>query len=347
MKSPERILVTRTDRIGDVVLSIPVIINLRKQFPQSYIAAIVRPYTRELLEGVSFLDEVIVYDKYNTHRGILPSIFFCFLIKKKKFDLALILHPTNRMHLITFFAGIPQRIGWNKKLGFLLTDRLPHTKQKGEKHELEYNLDILRRLNIPIRTKEIILPEKEEMSLWVENFFLQNKLKTGQLIIGLGIGASCPSKIWPPEYFAELAKMFKNELKAKILVVANKKEEELTKNFKERFGEDFIDLTGRLNISRIISLFKRLSLFVGNDSGLIHISSALKIPVVAIFGRADPGLSPQRWKPLGPYSVYIHKNLGCKPCLAHNCEKNFLCLKRITPQEVYKLSLSLIHKTCS
>ena len=93
----------RTDRLGDVILSTPVIKNLRLAYPESYIAFMCRPYTQEALEGNPYLDEVIVYDKYGKEKSLFSSFIFTLSLKKKRFDWAIILHPTNRAHLITFF----------------------------------------------------------------------------------------------------------------------------------------------------------------------------------------------------------------------------------------------------
>ncbi|MFZ2357067.1 MAG: lipopolysaccharide heptosyltransferase II, partial [Candidatus Omnitrophota bacterium] len=127
----KRILIVRTDRIGDVLLSTPVIKVLRDNYPHAYIAMIVSPYSKEIVDGNPYLDEVIIYDKDRKHKSWLGSIKFSRNLKKRKFDLALILHPTNRMHLVTYLAGIPRRIGYDQKLGFLLSDKITHTKQFG------------------------------------------------------------------------------------------------------------------------------------------------------------------------------------------------------------------------
>ena len=343
LPKPEKILIVRTDRIGDVVLSTPVIRNLRENFPESYIAFMCRPYTKDILVGNPYLDEVIVYDKYGKDKSWLNSVRFSFSLRRKRFDWAIILHPTNRAHLITFFANIPVRVGWDKKMGFLLTKRVLHQKDKGEMHELDYNLELLKILGLKIYSREVFIPVYKDSEKWAEDFFKNHNLSTNKdKIVGLGIGASCPSKIWPSSYFAHLGKLLKKELGVKILVIAEGRERNLTEEFKENFKEEFIDLTGKLDLPRIFSLFRRLSLFIGNDSGLIHIGWGLGLRVISIFGRNDPGLSPQRWKPLGSNSYYFHKDLGCNPCLAHNCEKGFLCLKKIYPEEVYSLAKKLI-----
>jgi len=338
-----RILITRTDRIGDVILSLPVIENLRRVWPQSFLAMVVRPYTAPLLKNNPFLDEIIVYDKYGQQRGVGASLRFALFLRRRRFDIALILHPTNRMHLITFIAGIRKRVGWRKKLGFLLTHSLPHTKQEGAKHERDYNLELLRLAGIePQKVLPRLYPDREAEE-WIEDFWRRHALG-GKTVIALGIGASCPSKIWPTDYFAELAKLLRERYKAEIAVVASEAEKHLRDEFAENYKYEFLDLTGKLDLIRIVSLFRKINLFIGNDSGLTHICAAVDTAVISIFGRGQPGLSPRRWRPLGRKSMFIHKNAGCKICLAHNCQRGFLCLRMIKPEEVALLAAKLLRE---
>jgi len=338
----KRILVVRTDRIGDVVLSTPVIKNLRDYFPNSYIAMMVSPNTKELVEGNPYLDEVIVYDKENKHKSWFSSMRFSINLKKKKFDLAIILHPTNRVHLVTFFAGIPKRVGYNRKLGFLLTERIPHTKQLGQKHEAEYNLDLLRYLGLKDLKVELFVPIKEKDRRYVEQLLEKEGIKEDDFLIAVHPSATCPSKRWPLERFAELCDKLKEKYNLKILVVAGPKDTDLAQKLINMMKEKAINLAGRLSLGELAYLLKRCRLFISNDSGPVHISSAVGTPVISIFGRNQAGLSPLRWGPLGKYDRIIHKEVGCQVCLAHNCQKGFLCLKAINPDEVLKVAEEIL-----
>lgn len=145
----ERILIIRTDRIGDVVLSTPMIASTRKAFPHAYIAVIVSGQTKEVIKGNPYINEVIIYDKRQKHKGILKTLNFALWLRRKRFDIAFILHTTKRVNIICFLAGIPIRIGYaRRKLDFLLTHRLAYSKRLGEKHEVEYSLDVLRSAGI-------------------------------------------------------------------------------------------------------------------------------------------------------------------------------------------------------
>jgi heptosyltransferase-2 len=340
MNQPKKILIIRTDRLGDVILSTPVIKNLKQAFPGVHIAFMCRPYTKDVVEGNPEVNEVILYDKYGKHKRAMATLKFALNLGKKNFDWVIILHPTNRAHIISFLAKIPVRIGWDKKMGFLLTKKLHHNKSEGKKHELEYNLDVLRELNIPIVDKSTYFPIEEDARKRVEEILSEKGLRPEEKFIAIHPSASCPSKRWPQEFFSQLIKIIDEKLNIKFVII--------TSNAERNLGElviretEAIDLRGQLNISQVGALLKKASLFISNDSGPVHIAASLNTPVISIFGRKDPGLSPLRWGPVGTEVFYFHKDVGCIQCLAHNCLKGFLCLREIKPEEVAEKALTLL-----
>jgi lipopolysaccharide heptosyltransferase II len=340
----KRILIVRTDRIGDVLLSTPVIKALRQNYPDAYIAMMVSPYAKDIVEANPYLDQAIIYDKDAKHKSWSRSIKFSQRLKKKKFDLAVILHPTNRVHLVTFFAAIPRRIGYNKKLGFLLSDRIKHTKHLGHKHELEYNLDLIRYLGIEPQDLNLFMPIRAESEKWVDDLFKQEGIKEKDLLLTIHPGASCPSKIWPNERFAEVADKLIEKYGFKALIVAGPKDITLAKSLIKHMHRAAVDLSGRTSVSQLASLLKRSRLFVSNDSGPVHIASSVGVPVISIFGRNQKGLSPDRWGPVGRKDKILHKEVGCIECFAHNCIKEFACLKAITTDDVIKAATAIMEE---
>ena len=330
----KRILIVRTDRIGDVLLSTPVIKAIRDAYPNAYIAMMVSPYAKDIVEGNPYLDEVIIYDKDNKHKSWHRSIKFARNLKKKRFDLAIILPPPNRAHIVTFFAGIPKRVGYGLKFRFLLTDRIKHTKQLGEKHELDYNLDLIRYLGIEPKDKNTFMPIKPVSEKQVEELLKEEGIRESDKLLAIHPGASCPSKIWPNERFAEVADKLIDKYGFKVLLVAGPHDLTLAERLIKHMHQPVINFTGKISISQLASLLKRCQLFISNDSGPVHIASAIGIPVISIFGRNQKGLSPQRWGPLGIKDKTLHKEVGCIECLAHNCEREFACLKAITVEDV-------------
>jgi lipopolysaccharide heptosyltransferase II len=338
----KRILIARTDRIGDVLLSTPVIKALRHRYPYAYIAMMVSPYAKEIIEGNPYLDEVIIYDKDAKDKSWQRSMRFALNLKKKKFDLALILHPTNRVHMLAFFARIPRRIGYDRKMGFLLTDRIKHTKQLGEKHELDYNLDLIKCLGIIPEDKELYIPLRPEAEKWVESLFLQEGIKETDRLLAIHPGASCPSKVWPNERFAQVADRLIEKYGFKTLIISSPKDIKKAELALANMRCPAINLAGKTSLTQLASLLKRCTLFISNDSGPVHIASAVGTPVIAIFGRGQKGLSPKRWGPVGKKDRFLHKQVGCIACMAHNCKKEFACLKAITVDDILAVADSIL-----
>ncbi|MFA5350394.1 MAG: glycosyltransferase family 9 protein, partial [Candidatus Omnitrophota bacterium] len=128
----------------------------------------------------------------------------------------------------------------------------------------------------------------------------------------------------------------------KILIVAGARDIPLANMVAQKLGDKALNLSGKTSLSHLASILKRCSLFISNDSGPVNIASSLGIPVISIFGRNQPGLSPRRWGPLGKRDKYLHKDVGCIQCLAHNCEKEFACLKAISIEDVLSVAESIL-----
>ena len=337
-----RILIVRTDRLGDVLLSTPVIKALRQKFPQAYISMMVSPYTKDTLEGNPALDEIITFDKDAKNKGWLATLKFSQALRKKKFDLAIVLHPTGRMHLLTFLAGIPKRLGYDRKFGSLLTDRVKHTKQYGQKHESEYALDLIRYLGIEPIDKTLFMPIKPESEKWVEALFNQVGIKDSDKLLVIHPAASCHSRIWPGERYAQVADKLAQQYGFKVVIVSGAGDIQKAETVIKNMHIKALNLAGKTSISQLASLLRRSQLFISTDSGPMHVASALGVPVITIFGRSQAGLSPQRWGPLGEKSRILHKTVGCTICLAHNCQKDFACLKATTVEDVLSAAESIL-----
>src|SRR3989338_4742989 len=148
LSSIKKILVSRTDRIGDVILSKPVFQAIKKKYPNTHLAAMVFKETAPLVQGNPLVDEVIVYDKKERHRSWWQTFLFGFELKRKKFDVVIHLHPTNRVHVISWLAKIPIRIGYHSKNHYLLTHTIQEKKWEGKRHEAEYNFDLLALIDV-------------------------------------------------------------------------------------------------------------------------------------------------------------------------------------------------------
>lgn len=331
-----RILLTRTDRLGDVMLTTPLFSAIKEKFPSAYLAVMVLPQNRQLVEGNPYVDDVIVYDKRGEQKKWWQHMLFCVGMQFRHFDIALHVHPTNRMHLLSFMARIPVRIGYNKKMSFLLSRRVPAVKNKGEKHEAEYTFDIVKYLGIDCpREIRMDFPVSDGDVHAFDALLEQEGITLSSHVCVINPGASCPSKIWSAKRFALLAEGLIRRFKVDVIIVGDSATKPIAHEMKNSLADAVIDLTGKLDLKMLGVLFSRVKFLISNDTGPVHIAAALGTPVIALFGRSDQGLSPKRWGPIGEKSFYIHKPENCHPCLAHNCEKNFQCLSNIYVDDIF------------
>jgi len=341
----KNILITRTDRIGDVILSTPVFRAVRETYPDSHITVIVRPYAKDTVEGNPYIDEVMLYDKYGVHKSIAGSLKFCVNLMKRRFDAAIILHPTNRMHLLTWLACIPKRVGFDKKMGFLLTKKVAHQKQQGNKHELDYTLDLAKAAGIKPSSRNIFFPIKKDTELKIKGLLREAGVLEDDLLIVMHPAASCPSKRWPIEAFARVADELIIKHGARIILISSSDSRSFVKNMIQNMHYEAIDFSGRTSVGESAALIKQCDLLISNDSGPVHMAVSVCTPVIAIFGRKDNGLGPRRWGPVGKNDIILHKRTDCRKCLAHNCKNKFLCLRAISAEDVMEAAGKILNKS--
>jgi heptosyltransferase-2 len=343
--SPKRVLVIRLDRLGDVVLSTPVLSALRQHFPHAHIAMMVRPPCVDVVEGHPAVNGVVAYDKAGAQRSAPATAAFARRLRGEDFDTALVLHPSNRSHWIPWLAGIPVRVGYDRKCGWLLTHRVPHRKQEGAQHEAAYALDLLRVFGIEPPPPRPSIPVHEAAVRQVQALLEAAAVPPSAPLVAVHPSASCISKRWMPERFAAVADRLQAEHGVTICLIAGPEDAPIARQVAQAAQRPIVDLAGRLSVAQLAALLRRCRLLVSNDSGPVHVAAAVGTPVVDLFGRNQRGLSPARWGPLGPGHVVLHKEVGCVTCLAHNCDINFLCLTEISVEEVYEAAAGILGRS--
>lgn len=336
----KNILVVRTDRMGDVVLTIPSIRALRQTFPSARISLWVDRSTKDLVEGLPFIDEIILEDKTAGWRGYFRCVA---ALRKKKFDLAVIYHTKKRTNIACFLAGIPHRLGYkNNKFGFLLTQPIVDERYLGTKHEAEYCMDLLKAVGVKIWNLKLQVALHEDAEAWAERFFIDQKL-VGRPVVVLHPSASCFTRFWPIGSYAELASRIVKEHKASILIVGEKNVQPTAAKIMAHAGPGVIDLTGKTSLSQLVSILKRCQVLISNDSGPVHVGAAVGIPVISLFLRSQPGINPQRWRPLGPNSILLQNKKGEEVLLDSACKVVSGRFDSISVEEVFSKCQSFIH----
>ncbi|OGH98453.1 MAG: lipopolysaccharide heptosyltransferase II [Candidatus Melainabacteria bacterium GWF2_32_7] len=334
-----RILVVRYRFIGDTILTIPFLRNLRRAYPDAQIDMLVGPVSGDVLIECPYIDNLITFDTTRKHKyESTPKAkqnFFSYvkLLKEQKYDKAYVLKRSLSSAVLVFLAGIKERIGFNTEhRGILLTKRVQYIKNK---HEIECFLDILRADNVPVTDNylENWIPEDSRVKIdrILEDF---NIKEVPKILIHATSGN--PKKEWQPEKFAEVIKYLINQKGAQIFYTGTEKDDQMYEKIHASIEHKLIiepvNLCGKLSIQDSMALISRMNFVVGVDSGTLHIAAAMNTPVIGIYGP----MNPEKWKAWGDIHTALYSNIPCVPCdlRSKKCPEDNACLKNITPDMV-------------
>jgi len=332
MNSPKNILLVRTDRIGDVILSLPLAETIKKQFPECKVTFLVKSYTLDLVKNHPFVDDVLILDETDN----VPKIFSNVQkIKAKNFDNCIVVYPTFRIAFILFLSRIKNRIGTGyRSYSFFFTKKIYEHRKYAEKHELQYNLNLLRVFGIEKELKtgevEFHLTISQEAKEKVKQFFTENKINEARqlLIVHPGSGGSAVDLPLPK---MKLLVHKLASLDVTVLITGNMSENEICQSLV--FNENTINAAGRFSLSSLIAVIDRASIFISNSTGPLHIAAALKKYVVAFYPKID-ACSARRWGPFTGKKIIFEPTIECHDCTRKQCEK-VNCMDSISIDEVF------------
>ncbi len=307
-KNFANILIVRTDRMGDVVLTTPFIKALRKAYPAARISILVSPSTLDLVSGNPYLNETLVDDRNGRHKDLIGALKLARDIRCRNFDAVFILHTKRRTNVACFLAGVPVRIGYrNDKMGFLLTHPLKDTRHLGEKHEAEYCLDILRACGIAVEEQggaDMLVPLRKDAEAWASQWLNEQGIQAGEFI-AVHPGASDPAKCWPAASFAQLINRLMERYDFKVVMMGGPETAATAAEILRLCPKSVLDVSGRTSLAQTASLLSRCRILVSNDSGPVHLAAGVGSTVISLFTREAPGINPERWKPLGPKGFFL------------------------------------------
>ena len=329
-----RILLVRDDRVGDLVLATPALRALRETYPKSYIAMLVSRYAKDIVEGNPCLDDLLVHNR----DGFLKLLRE---VKEKKFDVVIVLFPSLKTALLGFLGRIPLRISTGFKFYQFLFNRLIYLRRSQSlKHEIEYNLDLVRLIGADVKDKKPSVVINKEDEEFADKFLEGGGIKRGDLLIGLNPGSGFSARKWSEENFAELAKILNKELGARILILWGPKDKDLAKKVSDLSG-GVAGLAFETNLRQLAALMKRCALIVTNNTGPMHIAAAAGASMVEIF---DPkwACSPLRWGHHGDGNIILKPDIDCrKKCGPEECEHSD-CMDKITVEMVFEASKKIL-----
>jgi heptosyltransferase II len=306
-------------------MCLPALRAIRERFPEAHITLLARSWVADLYAQESFTNRILMCDAK-------PWWTVAVELRRHRFDCAILLQNAFEAAWVAWLAGIPNRIGYNRDgRGFLLT-RAVKVPKPGEipRHQRFYYLELLRRAGL-IRT----LPAEDITIVPQASGRDPNKR-----IIGISPGAAYgTAKRWLPERFAEVAAELAYTRGAALALFGSRAERGLCEQIEQLLrGHRVKNYAGETTLEQFIELAARCELFLTNDSGAMHIASALGVPTVAIFGATDDAGTG----PTGPRARVVREKVECSPCLLRECPIDHRCMTRVSAARVVQEARALL-----
>lgn len=333
MSSQQKILVIRTDRIGDVVLTLPVAAVIKKHLPESYLGFLTRNYTFPLTEKHKYIDRPLILEGKKGKAGFFRLIR---MLRREKFDTALVVSPSFKIALVTLLSGIKGRIGTGYRwYSFLFNKKVYEHRKDAHKHELEYNISMLSKLDIDEEIKpgnaNFSIPVDENIKTRIKKLLLKNGLTLTKPLIIIHPGSGGSAVDLPIESYIRLTRMIADFGPAEIVITGSKEESEICQ--KLTLNKNIINLAGALNLNELIALISISEIFISNSTGPIHIAAALDKEVVGFYPKIV-SCSAKRWGPYSLKSKVFSPSIDCMNCNKEQC-KRLNCMNSIDVGEVF------------
>jgi lipopolysaccharide heptosyltransferase I len=341
----KKVLVLRLSAGGDVIRTLPAVRALKEHAPDDYVAWVVEEPSRLFLKSQPEVDEVILFPRKRWSKGIrstqevwrtLREIYqFILALRRQRFDIALDFHGILKSGLLSLFSGAPKRIGFDRKSSkegnFLFSNikvRLP--RERISRHQK--NVFLLAGIGLKVKSLDSDLHISPADREAVESFFRSLSVSITCPLIAIHPGTSPKTlhKRWMPDRYSQLADRFIRDLGASVIFTWGPDELDWVEGIREAMKEPSILGPRTESLTQLGEVLRRCNLYVGGDTGPMHVASSVGIPVVAIFGPTDPIEN----EPLGEHKKVL-KEVGCNPCRKRSC-RELTCLKAVTVDDVFR-----------
>jgi heptosyltransferase-2 len=337
----KRVLIIQTAFIGDVILTTPLVRVIRDNIPETQIDFLTIPASHSIIETNPMLNEVIIFDKKGSEKGLWGLLKNGRQLEKRNYDLCLTPHRSLRSAYLTKKTAAAIRIGFNKSAWKGAYTHI--VEYKSELHEIERNLSLLSPIGLEsaILTPEIFYTDQDESQ--VEMLLNRFEIKHESLF-AVAPGSVWPTKRWPVTYYTELCQMME-DAGWQVVLIGGKNDIVLCQTIARQCSHSYIT-AGELTLRESYCLLTKCAGILTNDSAPLHMGIAAAIPVIAIFGATVPAFG---FAPFGELSVVIEVNdLYCRPCGIHGGQKcptrTFDCMININPEDVMKKILALVRQ---
>jgi heptosyltransferase-2 len=338
-----KILVRAPNWVGDAVMAIPALEAIRRTHASDEICLLARPAVADVFLGQPFADRILQYDFRGKHRGWFGRERLVHQLREEKFDIAMLLQNAFDAAWLAWRAGIPERIGYARDArGPLLTNAIrPPREGEVPKHESHYYFELLRRagwVSAPTAIIPIRLFVSEEALKHGESTLRTAGAKENAWRCAIAPGASYgAAKCWPPGRFAQLADRLVSECGADVIFFGTPGEKEIDTRIRSSMKSRALSLVGETSMRDLAGLFASCSVFIGNDSGAMHVAAAVGLPVIGIFGSTDPGGT----SPVTEQFTLLREAVSCSPCFLRRCPVDHRCMTRIAVDSVFAATMQI------
>ena len=345
----ERIVVRGTNWVGDAVMTVPALRELRRLFPEAHITLATRSWARGLFAGAEFIDALQVHEGSGL-RSVVQQVREW---RKQSFDLAVLLPNSLETALVASLARVPLRIGYaTDGRQALLSHPLELPEWRSSKHEVYYYLKIVAELEWLIKHEQTFLNTQPDGSLDISSgrkAAARDFLRThgvGDVSDGRPLVALCPGSInsrakrWPTERYAALGDRLIDDLQAEVILIGSTAEAEVSREVSRQMRNRPVVLTGQTDLAELVAILSKVDLLVTNDTGPAHIASALGRPTLVIFGPTNPLTT----RPFSPLGEIVRQPPDCAPCMLRDCPIDHRCMTAITPDDVFERARTMLVK---
>ena len=333
-----KILVRAPNWVGDAMMAIPALEAIRRARAGAELIVLARPTVADLLSDQTYADRIIPYDFRGRHHGWTGKENLIRELRRETFEVAVLLQNAFEAAWLTWRAGIPERVGYGCDGRSPLLTKAVRVPGKGEipAHESYYYLELIRRAGWMERLPEAIAPVRLHMSEGAreaaETRLRRSGARENAWRVAIAAGASYgAAKCWPAERYALLADRLISECGADVIFFGTEGEKEVTARICSKMKSRAISLVGETSMRDLAALIASCSLFIGNDSGAMHVAAAVGLPVIGIFGSTDP----EGTSPLTEQFSLIREAVSCSPCFLRRCPVDHRCMTRISADSVF------------
>jgi heptosyltransferase-2 len=336
----ENILVRAANWVGDALLTTPTIRAIRKNFPNARITILAKPWVAPVFYNNPHYDHLMLYDDRGRHRKWWGKVRLSNDLRRLRFDLAVLMQNAFEAALLAWLAGIPNRLGYKTDgRGILLTHSIPVDPSHKECHQIDYYLGILKGASLEVEDRRLTLSMADGERSRAREILREIGVGANDILIGVNPGATYGNaKRWFPERYVALCRRIQTSFGGRFLIFGGPAEEALGDRIVKGIGNHGFNLCGKTSLREAMALIERCTLFVTNDSGLMHVAAAFDIPQIVIIGSTDP----VRTGPSNPSSRIVKAPTPCSPCLKTECPTDHYCMKEVSVEMVYAAATSFL-----